>query len=106
MRPTRMFLVRLVPTIIPTEKGYEVVAEGVEHTVMGNSIKYVMPGDISMLHILNAAEDIVFAAPLNSIGAVQAATEEYVLKSAEIVPIRGRPVNLVEVKMEGGDESA
>lgn len=101
-----MYLVRLVPTIVPTEKGYEVVAEGIEHTVMGNAIKYVMPGDMAMLHIINSDEDVVFAAPLNSIGAIQAATEEYVKKVADVVPIRGRPVHLVKVESEDGDDCA
>lgn len=106
MRPTRMYLVRLVPTIVPTEKGYEVVAEGIEHTVMGNEIKYVAPGEMTMVHILNNQGDVIFAAPLNSIGAIQAATEEYVKKEAEVVPIRGRPAHLVEVEMEESDEPA
>lgn len=99
-RPTRKYLVRLGPAVLPVEKGFEVLTDVTEHSVFGNSIKYVMGGDMGFFQILNNALDVVFTCPSNMILSVQAGTEEYVPAQATVTPIHGKPTNLHLVKPE------
>ncbi len=95
MRPTRLYVVRLGPAILPTEKGYEILTDVTEHNVMGVAIKHSQsPCGMGFLHILNNDGDIIFASPSTMILSIQAATGEYVPKTGELVPIHGRPANL------------
>ncbi len=106
MRPTRQYMITLGPAVLPVEKGYEVLTDVTIHKCFGTSIKYVQGADMGFFQILNGLGDVIFTCPTSMILSVQASTEEYVLKTADVVPIRGTSPHLRLVETEYPDDAA
>lgn len=85
-KPLFEYAIRLGPTLMPAEGGYQVVEEPSIQTARGNMIRYLPCQDLIVFQVLNNDGDVLFSAPAHAVLWVKA--NPAVKDACPVVPLK------------------